>query len=543
LRDLWYKDAIIYCLDVDRFSDGNGDGIGDFKGLKDRLAYISGLGANTLWLLPFYPSPNRDNGYDVMDYFGVDPPLGDLGDFVEFMHLARERGLRVIVDLVVNHTSDQHPWFQSAREDRDSPYRDYYIWSRTKPDDAHQGMVFPGVQDSIWTYDRKAGEYYLHRFYHHQPDLNVANPKVRDEIEKVMGFWLQLGVSGFRMDAAPFVVEMKGVDASDIGNPLEFLADFRSFLNWRKGDAILLAEANLAPEEMGEYFEGNKLQLAFNFLLNQHLFLALARQEAAPLIEGLLSPPLLPQDAQWVNFLRNHDELDLGRLSESQRQETFRHFAPDPDMRLYDRGIRRRLAPMLGGDVARLKMAYSLMLTLPGTPVINYGEEIGMGDDLSLSERESVRTPMQWTADRNAGFSAAPPDKLISPVVNRGRFAYRKVNVEDQRRDDESLLNWLERAIRRRKETPELGWGKADIVETDEPHVFAHSVEWQDGTVIAVHNLAAQGAQISLDLSEHGAGRIVDLLEQSVLEPAEDRRLQLDLGPYEFHWFRVDKQK
>jgi maltose alpha-D-glucosyltransferase/alpha-amylase len=540
VRDLWYKDAVIYCLDVDRFMDGNGDGIGDFKGLKDKLSYISGLGVNCLWLLPFYRSPGRDNGYDVKDYLSVDPPLGDLGDFVEFMHLAKERGLRVIVDLVVNHTSDQHPWFQQARSDPKSPYRDYYVWSKTKPEDAHEGMVFPGVQHAIWTYDRRAGEYYLHRFYEHQPDLNVANPKVRDEIERVMGFWLQLGVSGFRMDAAPFVVEMKGVDGAEVSDPLEFLADFRSFLTWRRGDAILLAEANLAPEEMPPYFEGGKLQLGFNFLLNQHIFLALARQEAAPLIEGLLSPPQLPDDAQWVNFLRNHDELDLGRLSESQRQDAFREFAPEPRMQLYDRGIRRRLAPMLGGDLARLKMAYSLMLTLPGTPVINYGEEIGMGDDLSLPERDAVRTPMQWTADANAGFSTARPEDLISPIVNRGRFAYRKVNVEAQRRDRDSLLNWLERAIRRRKETPELGWGKAEIVETGEPHVFAHAVEWQGGTILAVHNLAPQDASITLDLREHGARRLVDLLDDSIVDAGDDQRLRLQLPPYGFHWFRVE---
>ncbi|CAN5199679.1 alpha-amylase family protein [soil metagenome] len=540
MRDLWYKDAVIYCLDVDRFMDGDGDGIGDFKGLKDKLSYISGLGVNCLWLLPFYRSPGRDNGYDVMDYLSVDPPLGDLGDFVEFVHLARERGLRVIVDLVVNHTSDQHPWFQQARSDPKSPYRDYYVWSKTKPEDAHEGMVFPGVQHAIWTYDRKAGEYYLHRFYEHQPDLNVANPKVRDEIERVMGFWLQLGVSGFRMDAAPFVVEMKGVDGAEVSDPLEFLADFRSFLTWRRGDAILLAEANLAPAEMPPYFEGGKLQLGFNFLLNQHIFLALARQEAAPLIEGLLSPPQLPDDAQWVNFLRNHDELDLGRLSESQRQDAFREFAPEPRMQLYDRGIRRRLAPMLGGDLARLKMAYSLMLTLPGTPVINYGEEIGMGDDLSLPERNAVRTPMQWTADSNAGFSTARPEDLISPVVNRGRFAYRKVNVEAQRRDRDSLLNWLERAIRRRKETPELGWGKAEIVETGEPHVFAHSVEWQRGTILAVHNLAPQNASITLDLREHDGRRLVDLMDDSIVDAGDDHRLRLQLPSYGFHWFRVE---
>jgi maltose alpha-D-glucosyltransferase / alpha-amylase len=368
------------------------------------------LGVTCVWLLPFYRSPDRDNGYDVSDYYSVDPALGSLGDFVEFMHLAGERGLRVIVDLVINHTSRDHPWFQSAREDPDSPYRDFYVWSKTKPDDAHEGMIFPGVQDSIWTYDRKAGEYYLHRFYHHQPDLNVANPRVREEIERVMGFWLALGVSGFRVDAAPFVFEMKGVDRSDVGDPLDFLDDFRNFLSWRRGDAIMLAEANIPPDEMLDYFAQGRLQMGFNFLLNQHIFLALARHDSRPLIEGLLTPPPLPEEGQWVTFLRNHDELDLGRLTESQRQDTFAAFAPQPKMQLYERGIRRRLAPMLGGDERRLKMAYSLMLSLPGTPVINYGEEIGMGDDLALPERDSVRTPMQWSADDNAGFRPPRPN-------------------------------------------------------------------------------------------------------------------------------------
>jgi maltose alpha-D-glucosyltransferase / alpha-amylase len=539
LRDLWYKDAIIYCLDVDRFMDGNGDGIGDFRGLGERLSYIAGLGATCVWLLPFYRSPDRDNGYDVSDYYSVDPALGSLGDFVEFMHLAGERGLRVIVDLVINHTSRDHPWFQSAREDPDSPYRDFYVWSKTKPDDAHEGMIFPGVQDSIWTYDRKAGEYYLHRFYHHQPDLNVANPRVREEIERVMGYWLALGVSGFRVDAAPFVFEMKGVDRSDVGDPLDFLDDFRNFLSWRRGDAIMLAEANIPPDEMLDYFAAGRLQMGFNFLLNQHIFLALARHDSRPLIEGLLTPPPLPEEGQWVTFLRNHDELDLGRLSESQRQDTFAAFAPQPKMQLYERGIRRRLAPMLGGDERRLKMAYSLMLSLPGTPVINYGEEIGMGDDLALPERDSVRTPMQWSADDNAGFSTAPAERLISPIVDTGTFDYRQVNVSLQRQDPNSLLNWLERAIRARKESPEFGWGAVDIVETGDPAVFGHRLEWQEGTVIAVHNLADKRVKVKLEVSDYAGRRLIDLIDHSEREPIEGQRHELQLGPYEFHWFRV----
>jgi maltose alpha-D-glucosyltransferase / alpha-amylase len=540
VRDLWYKDAVIYCLDVDRFQDSNSDGVGDFRGLTDRLTYVAGLGFTCVWLLPFYPTPDRDNGYDVSDYYGVDPRLGTHGDFVEFMHVARERGLRVIVDLVVNHTSRDHPWFQAAREDPRSPYRDYYVWSKVKPDDAHEGMIFPGVQDSIWTYDRKAGEYYLHRFYHHQPDLNVANPKVREEIQKIMGFWLQLGVSGFRIDAAPFVVEMKGVDAEGVRDPLEFLADFRSFLSWRRGDAIMLAEANLAPEEIPDYFSQDKLQMGFNFVLNQHIFLALARQQAAPLIEGLLTPPPLPPNGQWATFLRNHDEVDLGRLSESQRADTFAAFGPDPSMQLYERGIRRRLAPMLSGNQDRLKMAYSLMLSLPGTPVINYGEEIGMGDDLSLNERDSVRTPMQWSSDPNAGFSAARPRDLITPVVDKGRFDYRRVNVAAQRKDPGSLLNWLERAIRTRKENPEFGWGDVDIVDTGSPAVFGHRLQFQGGTVIAVHNLAEEAAKVQLDLSDYEGKRLIDLIDHTERQPVKDQRHVLDLPGYGFHWFRVE---
>jgi maltose alpha-D-glucosyltransferase / alpha-amylase len=539
VRDLWYKDAVIYCLDVDRFQDSNGDGIGDFRGLKDRLSYIAGLGFTCVWLLPFYPTPDRDNGYDVSDYYGVDPKLGSAGDFVEFMHLARERGLRVIVDLVVNHTSKDHPWFQAAREDANSPYRDYYVWSKVKPDDAHEGMIFPGVQESIWTYDRKAGEYYLHRFYPHQPDLNVANPRVREEIEKIMGYWLALGVSGFRIDAAPFVVEMKGVDREEVRDPLEFLADFRAFLSWRRGDAIMLAEANLAPEEMPDYFAEDKLQMGFNFVLNQHIFLALARQQAAPLIEGLLTPPPLPPNGQWATFLRNHDEVDLGRLSESQRADTFAAFGPDPAMQIYERGIRRRLAPMLGGDQQRLKMAYSLMLALPGTPVINYGEEIGMGDDLSLNERDSVRTPMQWSAEPNAGFSTARPSDLISPVVSKGQFDYRRLNVSAQRKDPDSLLNWLERAIRVRRENPEFGWGRVDIVDTGDPAVFGHRLEYDGGVILAVHNLADKGVKIKLDVSDYEGRRLVDLIDHSEREPVDEQRHELDLEPYGFHWFRV----
>jgi maltose alpha-D-glucosyltransferase/alpha-amylase len=540
--DLWYKDAILYSLDVETFQDSNGDGIGDFRGLAERLDDLSSLGVTCLWLLPFYPSPNRDNGYDVMDYYGVDPRLGTLGDFVEVMRKARERGLRVIIDLVVNHTSDQHPWFQSARRSRDSPYRDFYIWSDTLPADAHEGMVFPGYQDAIWDWDEAAGAYYYHRFYAHQPDLDISNPAVREEICRIMGFWLELGVSGFRLDAAPFLIEMKTA-AGDGEEQYAYLREFRDFLSWRRGDAILLAEANVSRESVMQYYgEGAKIHMLFSFLLNQHLFLALAAQEAALLIEGLEHLPVPPPTGQWANFLRNHDELDLGRLSPEDRERVFAEFAPDPGMQLYDRGIRRRLPPMLGGDRRRIEMSYSLLFSLPGTPVLRYGEETGMGDDLSLPERESVRTVMQWSAERNCGFSTAPGDRLVRPAIADGPFGCCSgVNVEEQRRDPKSLLHWMEQVIRTRKQCPEIGWGEWQILETGDPAVFAHRCDWCGGTVIAVHNLADRPASVSL-----ASGLPVEPPMPPMVELLGDRPYQqvdggqvIALEPYGYRWFRI----
>src|SRR5215217_1766969 len=504
LRDQWYENAIYYCLDVETYADSDGDGIGDFQGLTRRLDYLAGLGVTCLWLLPFYPTPDRDNGYDVKDYYAVDPRLGTLGDFVEFMHQARKRGIRVLVDLVVNHTSDQHPWFQSARQSKDSPYRDWYVWSDTLPADAHEGMVFPGYQDAVWAWDEAAGAFYFHRFYAHQPDLDISNPEVREEICRIMGFWLEVGVSGFRMDAAPFLIEMK-----KSGEPGEdqyaYLREFRDFLSWRRGDAILLAEANVSRDEVAQYFgDGARIHMLFSFLVNQSYFLALARQEAGPLIQGLLLPPVPPQTGQWANFVRNHDELDLGRLSDEDRQFVFSKFAPDPGMQLYGRGIRRRLPPMLGNDRKRLELAYSLMFSLPGTPVLRYGEEIAMGDDLSRPERESVRTAMQWANQPNGGFSTAAPGTLLRSVISEGEYGYERVNVDAQQRDPDSLFHWMERLIRVRKQCPEIGWGEWQILETGNPAVLALRYRFRGGTVITVHNLAERSASVCLECGGSG---------------------------------------
>jgi maltose alpha-D-glucosyltransferase/alpha-amylase len=464
IKDLWYKNAVVYCLHVGTFMDSNADGIGDFEGLTRRLDYLAGLGVTCVWLMPFQKSPRKDDGYDISDYFTVDPCFGTLGDFVQFTHEAHQRGIRVIIDLVVNHTSDQHPWFLDARKSKTSKYRDYYVWSDTRPKEWNKGMVFPGVQQSTWSYDERARAWYFHRFYDFQPDLNTSNPAVQEELRKVMGFWLELGVSGFRMDAMPFVIQTKGADKKHV-EKYEMLRDVREFLQWRRGDAMILAEANVTPDLNMEYFgdDGDRLHMMFNFHVNQHLFFAMASGDARPLAKAVEQTRGRPASARWAHFLRNHDEIDLGRLTDEQRQKVFDEMGPDKSMQLYDRGIRRRLAPMLNGDKSRLQLAYSLLFTLPGTPVLRYGDELGMGDDLRLKERNCGRTPMQWSTEPNAGFSRAK--KTVLPVIAKGPYGYEKVNAADQRRDPESLLNWTERMIRMRKEVPELGWG--DAVETE----------------------------------------------------------------------------
>jgi len=541
INDLWYKNAVIYCVSVATYLDTNGDGIGDFQGIMRRLDYLQGLGVTAIWLMPFQPSPGRDDGYDVADYYGVDPRYGTMGDFVEFTHGCQQRGMRVLIDLVVNHTSDQHPWFQSARRDPKSKYRDWYVWSKKKPKDAAKGIVFPGVQRSTWDKDAVAGEYYFHRFYDFQPDLNTANPEVQAEILKIMGFWLQLGVSGFRMDAVPFVISAKGADAGQ--KPVEhydMLREFSQFLTWREGEAIILAEANVLPGTDLNYFgkAGERLQMMFNFDVNQHLFYALASADARPLVKAMKDTRPRPATAQWGQFLRNHDELDLGRLEPQQRQTVFDAFGPEPEMQLYKRGIRRRLAPMLGGDRRRLELAYSLILTLPGTPVIRYGDEIGMGDDLRLPERNCARTPMQWSTEPNAGFTKS--EHPILPVIDHGPYGFDHVNAADQRRDPNSLLNWMERMIRMRKEVPEIGWGDFRFVSTGTEKVLAMHYEWRNNAVVCVHNLEGTPTEIRMTLEHDGESCVlVNLLSNDHSEPNKKGKHAIVMEPYGYRWFRV----
>jgi maltose alpha-D-glucosyltransferase/alpha-amylase len=541
IDDLWYKNSIFYCLAVGTYMDANGDGVGDFKGLLRRLDYLQGLGITTIWLMPFQPSPGKDDGYDIADYYGVDPRYGTLGDFVEFTHGCKQRGIRVIIDLVVNHTSDAHPWFREARSDKNSPYRDWYVWADKKPANADKGVVFPGVQKSTWTRDKVAKAWYFHRFYDFQPDLNTSNPHVQAEILKIMGFWIQLGVSGFRMDAVPFVIATKGAKVNKPVEQYDMLRAFREFLQWRKGDAIILAEANVVPKTDMEYFgdDGERMQMMFNFHVNQHLFYALAAADTGPLAKALKATKPRPATAQWGLFLRNHDELDLGRLTKAQRDRVFRAFGPDKNMQLYDRGIRRRLAPMLGGDRRRLELAYSLMCTLPGTPVIRYGDEIGMGDNLDLPERNCARTPMQWSTEPHAGFTES--ERPCSPVIDKGAYGFEHVNVAKQRRDPNSLLNWTERIIRMRKEVPEIGWGDFTVIGARDPAILILRYDWRNNSVLFVHNLDEKPREISFASGIPGdTGKLlINLLSEDHSRANASGRHKLLIEGYGYRWYRV----
>jgi maltose alpha-D-glucosyltransferase/alpha-amylase len=536
IHDLWYKNAVIYCLNVETYIDSNGDGVGDFVGLTDKLAYLAGLGVTCIWLLPFYTSPNKDDGYDVSDYYGVHPRTGTFGDFVEFLNRARQLGLRVICDLVVNHTSDQHPWFKAARRDPESPYRKYYVWSKTRPRNWNKGMVFPGVQKSTWTRDAEAGEYFFHRFYDFQPDLDLHNPAVQEEITRIMGFWLQLGVSGFRMDAVPFLIERKGPNVKP-SRDYELLHQMRDFLQWRRRDGIMLAEANVPPAQSMHYFgeRGDRLQMMLNFWVNQRTFYALAAGETTPLRQALLDTYDRHELCQWGIFLRAHDELDLGRLTDRQRQRVFDAFAPEKQMLLYNRGIRRRLAPMLANDRRRLELANSLLFTLPGTPIIRYGDEIGMGDNLDLPERYPVRTPMQWSSLPHGGFTTAR--RPIRPVIDDDIYGYQRVNVADQRRDPNSLLNWTERIIRMRKECPEIGWGDWKLVARLPEHVLGIRYEWNDRATIVLHNFIDRPATVRFD--GDGCDSLINLLSQDGNEPDKSGRYTIELEPYGYRWLRA----
>jgi trehalose synthase len=544
--DLWWKTAVIYCLDVQTFMDWNDDGMGDFVGLTERLDYLSDLGVTCLWLMPFYPTTDRDDGYDITDYYGVDPRLGTAGDFVEFVRTAADRGMRVIVDLVVNHTSDKHPWFRAARSSPDSPYRDFYVWRDDEPPDTSDQVVFPDKEDSLWQYDEKAGAWYFHRFYRSQPDLNITNPQVRDEILKAMGYWLELGISGFRVDAVPFVVETTGVDAQELQrfhDPHAYLRELRSFVGRRTGDGMLLGECNLPHKDQKTFFggsDGDELTMQFDFIGMQNLYLSLAREDVRPLVRAIKKRPTVDVQCQWATFVRNHDELTLDKLSEKERDEVFAAFGPDPEMQLYGRGLRRRLPTMLGDDPRRLRMVYSLMFSLPGTPVLFYGEEIGMGENLDIPGRLAVRTPMQWTAERNGGFSRARPSRLPRPLTE-GPLGPEHVNVADQRADDGSLHAFITLVIRRYRESPELGWATFQVLDQPNRSVLVHECSHDDRKIVALHNFGPASATVEFTIDGCDADtELVHLLhDEPIAHPDDKGRVQIALEGYGYRWLRI----
>lgn len=534
MRSLWYRNAIIYQIDVSVFRDGNNDGWGDLQGLTAHLEYLRGLGVTCIWLSPFYQSPFRDGGYDITDHLAVDPRFGNLADMVALLEKAEELGIRVMVELVAHHTSDQHRWFQEARRDRNSPYRDYYVWA-DEPEETDVKPIFPTVEDSVWTWDEEAGQYYRHAFYSHQPDLNIANPAVRAEIEEIMSFWLRLGVSGFRIDAAGHMIDgAKEADPRDDGFWL--LNDLRAFATLRRSDAVLLGEVDVPAEDYARYFgKGHRLTLVSNFFLNNFLFLALARERAEPIERALREQPDPPERAQYAVWVRNHDELDLERLSEAEREEVMQRFAPDEDMRVYNRGIRRRLPPMLDGDERRIAQVHALLFSLPGTPILRYGEEIGMGEDLSLKERHAVRTAMQWSDEINGGFSPADPESLPVPVIREGPFRYDQVNIYDQLLRDDSLLAKTGKMIRARLGMPEIGYGECTVMEVGCPSVLALRHELDGQVVFTFANLS--GKDVEVKLPDVEVGELRDMLVDGPYPPTQTAHT-LKLRAYGYRWLR-----
>jgi maltose alpha-D-glucosyltransferase / alpha-amylase len=532
MKDQWYHNAIIYSLDVETYKDANGDGIGDFEGLVSKLDHLSGLGVNCLWLRPFFPSPLVDDGYDVKDYYEIDSRFGNLGDFVDFVVKARALGIKILIDLVVNHTSDQHEWFKKSRENKDSKYRDYYIWKK-KPEekDQEENMLTEG---GIWEYDKKAKAWYMHHFYKEQPDLNVSNPEVRKEIKKIMGFWLQLGVSGFRIDAAHILVH----ETKD--QVFEMLEEMRGFITSRNHEAVLLGEANVVADDLQEFFgnENNRLHLLFNFYTNKNMFLSLARKEAGPLLKTLDETQKIK--GQWVNFIRTHDELNLEMLTEDERNEVFDKFAPDENMRIFGHGIRRRLPPMLNGNRERMELIYCIMFSLPGLPLINYGEEIAMGDDLKLEGRESLRTIMQWDEHNNAGFSDVSKDKLVHPVIDFGDYDFRKVNVSRQQKDPGSFFNWMARLISTRKHSPQLSFGKCVIVKNNTKSVLSFYNLWGTDVVILLHNLANEDHVLKLDIQDKKFGSLSELFSNKIYTDVEDILDEIEISAYGYRWFKCN---
>ncbi|MHA7630903.1 maltose alpha-D-glucosyltransferase [Corallococcus sp. M7] len=541
LDPLWYKKALIYELHIRAFHDSNGDGHGDIPGLIEKLPYLQDLGVDCLWLLPHYPSPLRDDGYDIADYYGIHPDYGTLADFQRLVEEAHKRGLRIIIELVVNHTSDQHPWFQEARRDPNSPKRNWYVWSDT--DESYKGarIIFTDTERSNWTWDPVAKQYFWHRFFSHQPDLNYDNPEVQEAMLDVMRFWLNMGVDGFRCDAVPYLFEREGTNCENLPETHAFLKRLRKTIDSEYQGKVLLAEANQWPADVRVYFgEGDEFHMGFHFPVMPRLFMAVRREDRTPIVEIMQQTPDIPESCQWAIFLRNHDELTLEMVTDEDRDYMYREYATDPRMRI-NLGIRRRLAPLMDNGRRRIELMHSLLFTLPGTPVLYYGDEIGMGDNIYLGDRNGVRTPMQWTGDRNAGFSRADYARLFAPVIADPVYGYQSINVEAQERQKSSLLQWVKRMIGIRQRYPVFAMGSLRFLTTENRKVLAFVREWEGQTVLVVCNLSRFAQPGVLDLREFEGSIPVELIGETPFPRISDLPYQLSMGPYMFLWFRLDK--
>ncbi|MBP2549196.1 maltose alpha-D-glucosyltransferase/alpha-amylase [Neorhizobium galegae] len=537
---LWYKDSIIYQLHVKSFFDSNGDGIGDFAGLTEKIDHIASLGATAIWLLPFFPSPRRDDGYDIADYGAVSPDYGTMDDFRAFVDAAHARGIRVIIELVINHTSDQHPWFQRARNaPAGSPERDFYVWSDTDQKFPETRIIFLDTEKSNWTWDPVAGAYYWHRFYSHQPDLNFDNPQVMDELLNVMRFWLETGIDGFRLDAIPYLIEREGTNNENLPETHEILKKIRAALDATHPGKVLLAEANQWPEDTSEYFgNGDECNMAFHFPLMPRMYMAIAKEDRFPITDIMRQTPEIPENCQWAIFLRNHDELTLEMVTDEERDYLWSIYASDRRARI-NLGIRRRLAPLMERDRRRVELMNGLLLSMPGTPVLYYGDEIGMGDNIYLGDRDGVRTPMQWSNDRNGGFSRADPARLVLPPVMDPLYGYEALNVEAQSVDNHSLLNWTRRMLALRGKHPAFGRGSLRFLTPGNRKILAYLREYQGETVLCVANLSRLPQAVELDLSEFKGRVPIELTGMSPFPPIGELTYLLTLPPFSFYWFQL----
>src|SRR3954471_20666631 len=534
----WYKKAIIYEVHVRSFFDSNADGVGDFPGLTQKIDYLQELGVTAVWLLPFYPSPGLDDGYDIADYTDVNPSYGTLREARNFIREAHARGLRVITELVCNHTSDQHPWFQRARRaPAGSNYRDYYVWTDDPDKYKEVRIIFTDTERSNWTWDPVANAYYWHRFFHHQPDLNFDNPRVRTEIKKAFDFWLELGVDGLRLDAIPYLYEREGTNGENLPETHTFLRELRAYLDGKYSDRMLLAEANQWPEEAVTYFgQGDECHMCFHFPVMPRMYMALRMEDRFPIYDILDQTPAIPDNSQWALFLRNHDELTLEMVTDEERDYMYRVYAHDPQMRI-NLGIRRRLSTLLGRDWRQIELMNALLFSLPGTPVLYYGDEIGMGDNIYLGDRNAVRTPMQWSADRNAGFSKASPHRLYLPIVVDPDSHYEAFNVEAQQNNPHSMLWWMKRLVAMRKRYKAFGRGTLEFLYPENHRVLAFIRRYQDEVILVIANLSRFVQYAGLDLSAFKAAAPIELFGRAQFPPVGDSPYFMTLGPHSFYWF------